>query len=46
VGELLREKMILEQAYATAMETFLSAGPVKLKKPGVNYPRRDKLHAR
>jgi hypothetical protein len=46
VGDLLREKMLQEQAYETAMEEFLSVEPVKLKKPGAGYPRRDKLHAR
>ena len=46
VGDLLREKMIQERTYETAMEKFLAVDPVKLKKPGTAYPRRDKLHAR
>jgi plasmid stability protein len=37
LGDLLREKMLNERAYED---------PVKLKKPGAGYPRRDKLHAR
>jgi hypothetical protein len=46
LGDLLREKMLEERAYEAAMENFLSVDPVKLKKPGAGYPRRDKLHAR
>ena len=46
VGDMLHEKMLQERAYETAMEEFLSVEPVKLKKPGAGYPRRDKLHAR
>jgi hypothetical protein len=46
LGDLLREKMLEERAYEAAMEKFLSVDPVKLKKPGAGYPRRDKLHAR
>jgi hypothetical protein len=46
LGDLLREKMLEDRAYEAAMEKFLSVDPVKLKKPGAGYPRRDKLHAR
>lgn len=46
VGDLLREKMLQERAYEAAMEKFLSVEPVKLKKPGTGYPRRDTLYGR
>jgi hypothetical protein len=46
LGDLLREKMLQERSYEAAMEKFLSVDPVRLKKPGARYPRREKLHAR
>jgi plasmid stability protein len=46
VGEMLREKMIEEQNYKSAMEQFLSRRPRKLKKPGRGYPSRKEIHAR
>ncbi len=46
VGEMLREKMIEEQSYRTAMQEYLSRPSQKLKRPGVRYPRREELHGR
>ena len=45
-GRSTSQKMLEERAYEVAMEKFLSVDPVKLKKPGTGYPRRDKLHGR
>jgi plasmid stability protein len=46
VGEMLREKMMDEQAYETAMQTYLSQSPKKLKEPNQVYPSRGELHER
>ena len=46
VGEMLREKMIEEENYKSAMEQFLSRSPRKLKKPGKEYPGREEIHVR
>ena len=46
VGELLREKMIQEESYQTAMQRYLSQSPQPLKKTGIKYPNRKALHAR
>jgi plasmid stability protein len=46
VGEMLREKMVGEQAYQTAMQEYLSRSPQKLKKRGAKYPKREALYAR
>jgi hypothetical protein len=45
LSRLLREKMLQEKAYEIAMEKFLSAEHVRMKKRGAGYPKRDKLHA-
>jgi hypothetical protein len=49
LGELLAEKMAMEEHYAAAMEEFLSVAPVKLsntKSSGRAYPAREALHER
>ncbi len=44
VGEMLREKMLEEESYQAAMQTYLSQKPQGLKDPGVIYPKRETLH--
>jgi hypothetical protein len=46
VGEMLREKMIEEKTYQTAMKRYLSQVPRALKKRGEKYPRRKELYGR
>jgi len=46
VGDMLREKMLDEQSYQTAMQRFLSKQPRQLSEPGVVYPKREELHER
>ena len=46
VGEMLREKMMEERAYQTAMKRYLSQSPRALKKRGEKYPRRRELYGR
>lgn len=46
VGELLREKMLEDQSYETAMREYLARPVRKLKKTGTRYPRRAELHGR
>ncbi|MDR3569785.1 MAG: hypothetical protein P4L43_17315 [Syntrophobacteraceae bacterium] len=46
VGEMLREKMMEEQAYETAMQVYLSRPPKQLKEPDRTYPLRGELHER
>lgn len=46
VGEMLREKMMEEQAYETAMQAYLSRSPIQLKEPNQPYPSRSELHER
>ncbi len=46
VGEMLREKMMEEQAYETAMQVYLSRSPRPLKGPNQVYPSRGELHER
>jgi plasmid stability protein len=43
LGELLRERMLEEDTYETAMQAFLAEQPVALKQSG-RYPTRDELH--
>jgi hypothetical protein len=45
VGMLLRQRMMEDEGYAAAMEEFLAAEPVILKREG-SYPSRDELHDR
>jgi plasmid stability protein len=46
VGELLREKMLGEGNYRSAMQPYLSQAPRQLKRPEAKYPTRDELHER
>jgi len=46
MGELLRQKMLHEEDYLSAMGQYLAQRPRKLRKPGVAYPSREELHAR
>jgi hypothetical protein len=45
VGELLRQRMIEEEGYESAMQRYRRRKPSPLKRAG-RYPRRDELHAR
>lgn len=45
VGEMLRQRMEEESAYAQAMQTFLSRRPLPLKTGG-RYPAREDVHER
>jgi plasmid stability protein len=45
VGEMLREKMVQEGAYAAAMEAYLSSKPARLRRSGP-LPSRAELHDR
>jgi hypothetical protein len=40
VGEMVREKMIEEKTYQSAMKQYWSQAPRALKKRGGKYPRR------
>jgi plasmid stability protein len=46
VGEMLQQRMQETREYEDAMRRFLSKVPVKLKRAGARYPRRDELHER
>lgn len=46
VGELLREKMIGEGNYKSAMQHYLSQAPRQLKRPEATYLAREQLHER
>lgn len=46
VGELLREKMLREGNYRSAMQHYLSQAPRQLKRPDAKYPTREELHER
>ncbi|MCD6389410.1 MAG: CopG family transcriptional regulator [Desulfobulbaceae bacterium] len=45
VGEVLRQRMLEEQGYRSAMRQFLSTTPQPLKKKG-QYPTREDIHER
>ena len=45
VGELLRERMVDEQAYTAAQRANLARPPRRLAKTG-SYPSREQLHDR
>ena len=45
LGGILKERMLEERSYASAMKQFLSQPPRTLKKGGT-YPKRDELHDR
>jgi plasmid stability protein len=46
LGEMLQEKMRMEEHYRAAMRYYLSEPPRKLKRPGKKYPKREELYAR
>lgn len=46
VGEMLREKMLDERNYLTAMQDYLARTPRALKKKEDKYPKREGLHDR
>ena len=46
VGEMLREKMRLEDEYRSAMQSYLSEPACKLKPSAKKYPGREELHER
>lgn len=45
VGEMLRRRMLEEDAYAEAMREHFEQQPVRLRESG-RYPSRDEMHAR
>jgi len=44
IGEMLKEKMLEEENYETAMQYYVSQPSRILKKPGEKYPRREELY--
>ncbi|MBF0530368.1 MAG: hypothetical protein HQK55_14070 [Deltaproteobacteria bacterium] len=46
VGELLRDKMMENENYLAAMNSYLALSPKPLKKNGDKYPPREELHDR
>jgi len=46
VGEVLHQQMLESAEYERSMQKFLSSAPVRLKKRGARYPRRDDLYER
>jgi hypothetical protein len=46
VGEMLREKMLNDQSYQSAMLRYLAKKPRPLTEPGTSYPRREDVHER
>jgi len=46
VGELLRQRMLDEHAYQTAMHGYKMRGPSSLKGKRQRYPSREQLHER
>jgi len=46
VREMLREKMIAEHSYRSAMQRYLSKKPLRLSEPSANYTFREDLHER
>jgi hypothetical protein len=46
VGELLEKTMRESREYRSAMRSYLSRQPTRLKNSGARYPRRDELHDR
>jgi hypothetical protein len=45
VGEMLRQRMLEEDAYDEAMREHFMQQPVRLRESG-RYPSRDEMHAR
>jgi len=46
IGDLLESSMHQAREYEQAMGSWLSRGPVKLKKRGSSYPTREAIHDR
>jgi plasmid stability protein len=46
VGEMLRQSMLNEQAYRSAMHRFLAKEPKPISETGSAYPERDEVHER
>ncbi|MBN1673161.1 MAG: CopG family transcriptional regulator [Kiritimatiellae bacterium] len=46
IAEMLGLQMQREEGYETAMNSFLSREPKRLKSRGTAYPSRDELHDR
>lgn len=46
VGEMLREKMLAEEKYAKAGQEYLAQKPLKLRRAGARYPKREDLYGR
>ena len=46
LGEMLRQKMLNEQSYQSAMLRYLAQKPQHLSEPGDIYPRREEVHER
>jgi hypothetical protein len=46
ISGMLREMMAAENTYDKARESYLSQGPVRMRKAGTRYPRRVELHER
>ena len=46
VGEMLREKMLMEKSYEASMQRFLARKPVRLRGSKERYPSREELHER
>jgi plasmid stability protein len=46
VGEMLRKRMLEEESYEAALQSYLSRPPVRLKPPQARYPSRDEIHDR
>jgi hypothetical protein len=46
ISALLEEKMNEENAYQSAMQSYLAQPPQRLKETGSRYPRREDLYGR
>jgi hypothetical protein len=46
VGDMLRQKMDDDESYDRALYEYMSQKPLKLRKPGAKYPRREELYGR
>ena len=46
IGELLKQKMLDEKVYGTAMRQYLCRPAKALKQPGAGYPQRSEMHDR
>ena len=46
VGEMLRDRMAIEEGYRAAREQFFAVRPRRLREPGRPLPTRDELHDR